>query len=493
MLFNSYIFIFLFLPIAFCIYYLLGYFGRFNLAKFWFIIASLFFYGWWNPIYIWLLLFSIAFNYSTGKAIHHFHNWHAKLFMILGIVGNLGLLGYFKYANFFINDFITLTGINFYFPKIILPLAISFFTFEQIGYLVDTWRKQAPDYKFLDYCVFVTFFPRLIAGPIIRHYEVLPQILNKKTYLFKSENLSVGISLFYMGLFKKVILADYFGTYTNHVFNGALAGNPSTIIGTWIGMIAFSLQIYFDFSAYSDMATGLARMFGITLPMNFFSPLKATSIFDFWRRWHITLMRFLRDYLFIPLVDHHKGWAWRYVSLFITMLLCGLWHGANWTFIVFGGLHGTYMIINHLWRHLTRTKLFSFANRLIHPRLHIIYLVITYFSVLLSITLFRAANLQVTFAILKTAFGFNGTNVPTDYSWYMVLNIILGLTFVWTLPNTLQIMANFKPTLDFTKRHFSKLKILWQPKLSWALFIVCIGIISILFLGYSHAFIYFAF
>jgi D-alanyl-lipoteichoic acid acyltransferase DltB (MBOAT superfamily) len=300
MLFNSYEFLFLFLPITLLGFHLIGKQGHHRVAIAWLVGASLFFYGWWNPAYLNLMLFSILFNYSIGISLSSTlgRKLSSKTILTIGVATNLAVLGYYKYANFFVDNLNALSDSNLILHKVILPLAISFFTFQQIAYLVDAYRGKAREYSFLHYCLFVTFFPQLIAGPIVHHKDMLPQFAKDAVYKLRSKNLAIGITIFTLGLFKKVVLADGVSVYATPVFNAAEAGMILTFFEAWTGALAYTFQLYFDFSGYSDMAIGIARMFGIRLPLNFNSPYKATSIIDFWRRWHITLSRFLRDYLY---------------------------------------------------------------------------------------------------------------------------------------------------------------------------------------------------
>jgi|SaaInlStandDraft_6_1057023.scaffolds.fasta_scaffold27026_2 alginate O-acetyltransferase complex protein AlgI len=331
MLFNSYIFIFLFLPIVLLGFHLIGKQGHHRVAIAWLVGVSLFFYGWWNPAYLGLMLVSILFNYGVGVSLGRTpRKLSKKPVLIFGVVVNLALLGYFKYANFFVDSLNSITGTNIVLLQVILPLAISFFTFQQIAYLIDAWRGETKEYNFLHYCLFVTFFPQLIAGPIVHHKEMLPQFAKDVVYKLRSKHIAIGLTVFSIGLFKKVVLADGVSVYATPMFDAAEAGVLLTFFEAWGGALAYSFQLYFDFSGYSDMAIGLARMFGIRLPLNFNSPYKATSIIDFWRRWHITLSRFLRDYLYIPLGGSRcRGEPRRFINVMVTMVLGGLWHGAG--------------------------------------------------------------------------------------------------------------------------------------------------------------------
>ena len=292
MLFNSYTFIFLFLPTVLLGFHLIGKQGHHRVAIAWLVGASLFFYGWWNPAYLGLMLVSIFFNYGIGVSLGGAPKQpNKKPILIFGVIVNLGLLAYFKYANFFVDNLNNIAGTDIVLEQIILPLAISFFTFQQIAYLVDAWRGETKEYNFLHYCLFVTFFPQLIAGPIVHHKEMLPQFAKDVVYKLRSKHLAIGLTIFAIGLFKKVVLADGISVYASPVFDAAEAGVVLTFFEAWGGSLAYTFQLYFDFSGYSDMAIGIARMFGIRLPLNFNSPYKATSIIDFWRKWHITLSR----------------------------------------------------------------------------------------------------------------------------------------------------------------------------------------------------------
>ncbi|TVT47942.1 MAG: MBOAT family protein, partial [Sedimenticola thiotaurini] len=303
MLFNSYYFIFLFLPIVLAVYFLL-------LRKdteypiVWLVFASLFFYGWWNPVYLFLIIASMVINYALGWSLSDGSGMtpiNRKRILVFGIALNLSALGYYKYAGFFIENIKTLITNDFSFEEILLPLAISFFTFQQIAYLVDAYRGITKEYRFIHYALFVTFFPQLIAGPIVHHKEMLPQFLRVTSFKKNIENFSIGITIFTIGLFKKSVLADNVAQYSTPVFDAAATGDSLSFFVAWGGAMAYTMQLYFDFSGYSDMAIGGARLFGIKLPLNFHSPYKATTIVEFWRRWHMTLSRFLRDYLYIPL------------------------------------------------------------------------------------------------------------------------------------------------------------------------------------------------
>ena len=349
MLFNSHVFILGFLPATAAGFFLCARLAGMQGARLWMLLASLVFYGWWSVEFLGLLLLSILANHALGRIIlrlRHRRPGLARWLVALGVGGNLLLLGWYKYAGFLARNLDALTGLNLALDAVVLPLAICFYSFVHIAYLVDGGRGRSEAYGLLDYALFVTFFPHLIAGPIVHHHELIPQFRAPRTFRFRSEDAAAGLALFVTGLVKKMLLADPVSALATPVFAGAAQPGMAE---AWMAVLAFSLGLYFDFSAYSDMAIGLARIFGIRFPHNFNSPYKALSISDFWRRWHMTLSRFLRDYVYIPLGGNRQGPARRHLNLVLTMLLGGLWHGAGWTFLVWGALHGGYLVVNHLW------------------------------------------------------------------------------------------------------------------------------------------------
>lgn len=344
MLFNSYGYLFVFLPVA-----LLGYFAarrHSTLALSWLVFVSLTFYAWWNPWHLPLIIASIAANFLIGERIRA-TRLHKRQWLIAGIAANLTLLGVFKYARFAVESVNAATAGTLALPSLALPLGISFFTFTQIAYLVDTARDEVNDSNPLHYALFVTFFPHLLAGPIIHHREMMPQFAAADGRRFDATNLARGLFLLALGLGKKVLIADPLGNTANAGYEniGAL-----DLAGAWSTTLSYTFQIYFDFSGYTDMALGAAQMFNIRLPVNFNSPYRATDIQDFWRRWHITLSRFLRDYLYIPLGGNRAGNMRVGANLLATFLLGGLWHGAGWTFVAWGGLHGLALLVHRIWR-----------------------------------------------------------------------------------------------------------------------------------------------
>lgn len=410
MLFNSFAFLFVFLPVTLLGFYFIAAKYKKEMAILWLVLMSLVFYGYWNPLYLPLIILLMSFNYGIGMLLGKDTNpLRRKLILAFGIITDLAFLGYFKYANFFVDQYNGITGGSFNLDKIILPLAISFFTFQKIAYLVDAYRHETKEYNFLHFSLFVTFFPQLIAGPIVHHKEIMPQFNRVEIYKWSARNISIGLSIFAIGLFKKTIFADGAAGVADTVFNST---NALTFFDAWMGAIAYSLQLYFDFSGYSDMAIGAAYMFGIYLPLNFDSPYKSKSIIDFWHRWHMTLSRFLRDYVYFSLGGSRKGSVRRYINLFLTMLIGGFWHGAGWPFIIWGALHGTYLIINHAWRKV-RSDILKISSE--PKRLEtILSRILTLLAILVGWVYFRATTLEQGNHLIATMIGYNGVSVPAE-------------------------------------------------------------------------------
>ena len=354
LLFNSFEFIFAFLPITFFIYFYLNHLRVVEASKGFLLFSSLFFYSWWDIIYLPIILSSMLFNYILS---HYLMQQDRKMENILskksiltfGILVNISLLGYFKYTDFFLENFNLTFNTKIELLHLALPLAISFFTFQQISYLIDSYKQKMKEYNFLNYALFVTFFPQLIAGPIVHHKEMMPQFSKNRNKIKNYKNIAKGLFIFSIGLFKKVIIADIFSRWATQGFDVATTLN---LTQAWITSLSYTFQLYFDFSGYTDMAIGIALFFNIKLPINFNSPYKAVNIQDFWKRWHITLSRFLKDYIYIPLGGNRKGDFRTYNNLLITFLIGGLWHGAGWTFVFWGFLHGIALIIHRIWSHL---------------------------------------------------------------------------------------------------------------------------------------------
>jgi D-alanyl-lipoteichoic acid acyltransferase DltB (MBOAT superfamily) len=400
MLFNTPGFILGFLPLTLGGFFLAGRLYGSRAALVWLLAADLVFYGWWNPRYVPLLAGSVGVNFILGRRIlllaQAGRHDVARIWLIGGVGFNLGLLGWFKYADFLLH----LAAPGAPTLGIVLPLAISFFTFQQIMFLVDSARASRPAVGALPYAAFVCFFPHLIAGPIVRPSEILPQLQARHLARPVAANLAAGLTIFLLGLGKKLVLADTFGGFADTGFAAASHGTALTLVEAWYAALAYTLQIYFDFSGYSDMAIGLARMANVRFPLNFNSPYKARDIAEFWRRWHITLSRFLRDYLYIPLGGNRHGEARRLGNLMLTMLLGGLWHGAAWTFVAWGGLHGLYLIVHRLWARLSWPLPAPLAQAL------------TLLAVVLAWVPFRADGMDATLGMLRGMAGLNGFALP---------------------------------------------------------------------------------
>ncbi|MCG3675056.1 MBOAT family protein [Aliarcobacter butzleri] len=402
MLFNSYEFIFIFLPVMFVVYFYLNSKRLILGAKIWLVVGSLFFYSYWNVIYLPLILLSIFVNYGVGLSLvnHEKIRISSKTILSFGIVFNLGLLGYFKYTDFFLDNFNGIFGTNIPLPHIILPLGISFFTFTQIAFLVDAYKQEAKEYSLINYMLFVTYFPHLLAGPILHHKEMMPQFASKYNWVKNYRNIALGLFIFSIGLFKKVVIADTFAVWANAGFDTATTLN---LIEAWATSLSYTFQLYFDFSGYTDMAIGISLMFNIKLPINFNSPYKALSIQDFWRRWHMTLSRFLRDYLYIPLGGNRKGNIRTYVNLITTFLLGGLWHGAGWTFIIWGLLHGIALAIHRFWQSLgfRMNKILAWF--------------ITFNFINITWIFFRAKDFESAMKVLGSMFFFDNVVLPSIF------------------------------------------------------------------------------
>lgn len=388
MLFNSYEFIFLFLPITLIVYFLLNKYNRNILSKTWLVIASLYFYSYFNKSYLILIIVSIVINYFIGTELNIRANnvIKRKLLLISGIVFNIGALGYFKYYDFFIENINIIFKTNFNLFHIILPLGISFFTFQQLSFVADSYHRKNLNYDFLSYCLFVTFFPQLIAGPIVLPAEMLPQFENDENKKVNWENMNRGLYMFSIGLAKKVIIADTIAHFANAGFDMMESLNFAE---AWLTSVSYTLQLYFDFSGYCDMAMGIGLMFNIVLPLNFNSPYKSTNIQEFWRRWHITLGRFMTNYLYIPLGGNRKGELKTLRNLFIVFLASGIWHGAGWNFVIWGMLHGICILIHRVWKN-TGKKLPKLIGWFITINLVNIFWVF-----------FRAENLKDAVKVLK--------------------------------------------------------------------------------------------
>jgi alginate O-acetyltransferase complex protein AlgI len=497
-LFNSYVFIFVFLPVTLAGFFLLGRLGRRGPALAWLLGASLFFYAWWNPADLPFLLLSIALNYSIAVALRRTSREGPRRALAAGgIAANLIFLGYYKYAGFVVVNLNALLGTTWPVPHRSLPLAISFFTFQQIVFLVDAYRSRRTRTGPLRYATGVAFFPHLLAGPIVQYSQLMPQFARRRILRPHALTIAAGLTVFTIGLFKKVILADSFAQFVPTPFGAVAAGYNLTLLEAWAAALSYAFQIYFDFSGYSDMAIGLALLIGITLPVNFNSPYKADSIIEFWRRWHMTLSAFLRDYLYVPLGGGRAGTARRYLNLMITMLLGGLWHGAAWTFVIWGGIHGGYLLVNHAWR-LSRGpragqapgRAYTCAARLL-----------TFTGIVVAWVFFRADSVGTAVHVLRSMAGGYGVSLPRAWlaplvarwggavpdwlgvggmgtlgGWAQLGWLGAALVIVWGMPNTQEVMARR-----------------WEPSPGWAAAVAAMAFVSILGLTRASTFIYFNF
>ncbi|MEI6437726.1 MAG: MBOAT family O-acyltransferase [Candidatus Omnitrophota bacterium] len=412
MLFNSYPFIFIFFPVVVGVFFLAARRSHAAAAA-WLGLASLFFYGYWSLKVIPILAGSICVNYVFGKKLTPAGNGRdavRQATLVLALVANLGLLGYYKYANFFlenVNAGLGLLDIHQIKPlDIVLPIGISFFTFTQIAYLVDCWQGKVLERNFTHYLLFVTYFPHLIAGPVLHHKQMMPQFAKPEVYRPDLDKIRTALVIFTLGLSKKLLVADQLGVYADGLFKDVASNMVPMFFASWFGVLAYAFQIYFDFSGYSDMAIGLSLFFGINLPVNFNSPYKAVSMIDFWRRWHISLSTFLKDYLYVPLGGNRLGVFRRYLNLLVTMLLGGLWHGASWTFVLWGCFHGTLLAVNHAWRDFIVRK--ADENRLARAAGG----VATFMAVCFAWVLFRADGLATVGSIYRGLLGLNGISLP---------------------------------------------------------------------------------
>ena len=507
MLFNSFAFIFGYLPLTALGFFLLGRRSP-SLAAAWLAVASVAFYGIWDYRYVPLLLLSILFNFGAGHAIGTSGAGRRKVLLTFAVVANLVLLGYFKYAGFFASSLAQLAGREPVSLDIVLPIGISFFTFTQIAFLVDTSQGKVREYRFTHYLLFVTYFPHLIAGPVLHHKEMMPQFANVANYRPRAENFAVGLTVFTIGLAKKVLNADNVAPLANPVF--AVGAHPP-LMEAWIGSVAYALQLYFDFSGYSDMAIGLSRLFGVRLPLNFNSPYRSDSIVEFWRRWHMTLSRFLRDYLYIPLGGNRQGGLSRYRNLMITMVLGGLWHGAGWTFVVWGALHGAYLVVNHGWQYAR--PLLGLGRSFGVPGT-VLARAVTLLAVLVAWVFFRAPDMATAVDVLRGMAGLNGIGLPgwaapklqwlaqsglhvrfdgiqwIDFGSIAVPLLVVATAIALFAPNTQQIVRDAAPD---EVRPPAPSRIDWRPSPLWSAAVGITLVACVLSLNNASEFLYFQF
>jgi alginate O-acetyltransferase complex protein AlgI len=544
MLFNSYEFLFVFLPVTLVGFYLLGAFSRTS-AILWLILLSLLFYGWWRPVNLLIIGPSIIINYTLAALLLRLNQNEgspgaSRAVLLLGIAFNVLFLGFFKYTDFLSGTINDVFGAHLILRHIILPLGISFITFQKIAFLIDVQAGRIKSFSFRDYCTFVLFFPQLIAGPIVHYREMMPQF-NAAPCRFDQENFAVGLTLLLFGLFKKVVLADNIAPLVTPIYEHSAAGGSTSLALAWMAAVGFTLQIYFDFAGYTDVALGLARFFGIKLPPNFNSPLRASSIVDFWLRWNMTLTRFLTAYIYNPLVlwltrrrlakglrgfGGRNSTAGAFVSLLLvptitTMFISGLWHGAGYGFIVWGLLHGFYITINHGWR-LVAARLWPdrlWYDRVMKPA----GLVLTFASVSAAMVFFRAPTMRSAIDLVKGIFGLNGIALPqalydrlgpltsTFHSVGVIAEPWSSQDFVKTAiwisflmfvalacPNTLQILARYEPALGVrpqpTKLAIGTIRIAeWHPSLPWAIAVSVIAVIAIASIAGPSEFLYWNF
>jgi alginate O-acetyltransferase complex protein AlgI len=465
MLFNSYNFVFLFLPavlIGLAVWTSLGWI---NAAIWWLGLASFIFYGADHPKFLPVIIGSIVVNEVIGARLGNaMVQLHRRWWLILGIAANLGLLAYFKYTGFMVEIVSGATAAGLRVPHIVLPIGISFYTFTQIAYLVDQYR--APHrYRFGDYLLFVSFFPHLVAGPILIHKHVIPQFRAPGFGRPSARWIMVGVVFFCIGMAKKVLIADNLAPYVGELFKAA---GELAALEAWVGVLLYALQLYFDFSGYSEMAFGLALFLNVRIPINFDAPYRAVSMIDFWRRWHMSLSRFLRDYLYIPLGGNRKGEPRRYLNIFLTMLLGGIWHGASWTFAVWGLIHGVGIVVNHFWRQL----------RLTLP----IWLgwLLTMAVVMYGWVFFRAANIAEAWHMLQAMYGARGWQPLGPLAARSEMIGALGwLAFGWALV----LLAPRTRRLALQRR----------PKIWLSVYCAMLLVISVLHFGKVSEFLYFQF
>ncbi len=484
MFFHSAIFLFSFLPVVLAGFLLME--GRLFLRQAWLLGASLVFYAVANPVALVLFLPLVGVNFGIGSRLMGPKG--ARWLLVVGVVGNLLVLGYFKYANFFVANLNAVLGAHFFLESVLLPLGLSFLIFMQIAWLVACSRREAVPCRLFEFLLYSSFFPQVVAGPIVYQRESLPQFRRVRTREERDVDLCVGATLFTMGLGKKVLIADTLAPWATQVFWAAGAGRPLSLTAAWIGALAYAFQLYFDFSGYSDMAIGTARVFGVKLPLNFDSPYKAVSISEFWRRWHMTLSRFLRDFVYIPLGGSRCSPARRSFNLFFTMVVGGFWHGAGWTFLFWGALHGGYLVVNHWWSSLCERR--NVPGSWIFPGWG--GGIVTFLAVLVAWVFFRAANPGDAMRLLGSMVGGGEWHRAADpifrksspellaavHQWVgsvdiqLVQGIALGLVavFVWWLPNSQQVLAAYEPglvTYGKSIRPAGRGWPTWKPSFIW--------------------------
>ena len=445
MIFSTYRFIFFFLPITFAVYFLLNRFRCYSMGKIWLVICSLYFYAQGSPAFFPFFLASVTFNYIFGMAMVHLEgdrSYQKKLLLFVSIMGNVALLGYYKYTDFFIENYNLLTGSDVALRHIVLPIGISFFTFQLIAFLIDCYRGETKQYDFINYLLFITFFPQLIVGPIIHHAEVVPQFENEKNLRLNFDHIALGLFLFSIGCAKKILLADPLTTDAQSFFNNIPAN--ADLMQSWFSSIEYTVSYYFDLSGYADMAIGLGWMFNIRIPQNFDSPYKARNFQDYWRRWHMTLSRFLSNYIFRSVYQKGNPWRNYYTATMVTFFVSGFWHGAGWTFVVWGILNGALVCIAS-WMKRKNLKMHFVPAFLL-----------TAIGVVLARVLFVSSSFTDAALVYRGLFNFaslgNSLSQPLKTIWHFLYwhktygsRLYIGLFICWFLPNSRQMTEKFKP------------------------------------------------
>ena len=506
MLFNSLTFAFIFIPVVFTGFFLLAKISQRG-AVGWLAISSIFFYAYWSILALPILLISILSNYWFGILISKPNLKYRRAFLIIAIVVNLAALAYYKYSNFFIDNASELLILMNLDPldsvSVILPIGISFFTFTQIAFLVDTFLGKVKEHNFIHYTLFVSFFPHLLAGPLLHHKQMMPQFSMPENFLIQREKIVIGLFIFAIGLAKKVLVADTLNAYVSGFYDNLALGASPNFLASWLAAIGYTFQLYFDFSGYSDMAVGAALLFGIWMPFNFNSPFRATSIIDFWQRWHITLTKYVGDYLYTPITLKFMRMSQGLPLVFETFLslivptvviflILGFWHGANWTFVIFGGMHGCYIVINHLWR--KSFPLQSKKNKT-NQRYKIIKIMaawtLTFLVINIANVMFRSESVTSALIVYKGMLGFNGYslgNMPDIFAWITnlkvtLLTIVAAFVIIFFMPNTIMLSS------------FSKKDVLQKPIFAGACIVSLIGIVYVLLQVnfFDSPFLYFKF
>jgi alginate O-acetyltransferase complex protein AlgI len=520
MLFNSFTFIFGFLPLALILTYAAGRWKQ-PAAKLVLLVLSLGFYAYWRIQQLPLLLFSIVFNYIVGdfiqRGVAQGRTTRVRVLLACGVLVDVAMLGWFKYADFIAGNIDTAFGTGIDLPKIALPLAISFFTFQKIAYLIDSARGETRRLNFLDFSLFAAFFPQLIAGPIVHFKEIIPQLQSRRFGHLIGRNLLVGLVMFAIGLFKKTVIADTLASYANPFFLTGTAGHPLGLASAWLAALSYTFQLYFDFSGYSDMAIGLGRILGVKLPLNFHSPLRSRSIIEYWRRWHMTLQRFIVAYIFQPLSlplnrfaanRGFSGWGGFAIGvcvpMTVTFVAVGIWHGAGWTFVLFGFLHATYMCLNETWREILkrRRRRLRKAKRPVgdpRPALVVAYHLLTLLAVIYGNVLFKAANVSDAASIWSGMTGLQGltrAGVP-GLDGGLAAALVVSVALVFLAPNTQQILGQFDPAYNWSewrKVARAPLPWTWKPNLAGLTFAAGALFMGIMFIQRGRAvFLYFNF